>query len=126
MFGGQATGFNSTNTMVGGTPQSNNSGYNLNIGLGTLTPNTINGILCRSVARVTTPSLFVSVDSVVTISFFETIRFLSTDANWNGQRFVASEATFSSPGGRSQWIWDAPIVIPAAFIQGVTYECDIR
>lgn len=118
-----------TNTMVAGTPAFNQSGYNINVGpvIGTLTPNTVNGILCRTISRVTTPSLFVSMDAIVAVDFVKRITFKSTDANWNLRTFVMADATFSSPGGQSQWIWDTgQATIPAAFIDGVTYECDIR
>lgn len=118
-----------TNTMQAGVPAQNQSGYNINVGpvIGTLTPNLVNGILCRAISRVTTPSLFLAVDAVVAATFITSIAFESGDSNWDGLRFFTVDATFSSPGGRSQWIWDTgQATIPPAFINNIQYRCDIQ
>ena len=115
--------------MVAGIPNLGQSGYNQNVGpvIGTLTPNLVNGAVCNTISRNTTPNFFMDIAGVQVATFFNRIVFQSTDVNWNLKRFLAADAQFSNPGGRSQWLWStAEATIPAAFIQDVIYECDIR
>ncbi len=112
-----------THTMVAGGPFFGSTGYNQVAGpFGSLSPDTYLGVDIFAIQHSTSgPQFSILISGVRAQDFWTECRFQSVDLNYDGVLFRSPDATFTLPGGDSQWVFP----FTPAFINGTTYLVDL-
>ena len=114
-----------THTMVAGGPFFGSTGFNSIAGpFGSLTPNTFNGVEIFAIQHAGGTDFSVLMSGIRAVDFWRLIQFQSVDLNWDDLPFRSENATYTNPGGDSQWFYSGGN--SNAFINGTTYLVDLR